>query len=453
LSVPETTDKWNNKALFFLLWPLVIEQVLNLTIGVADTVMVSGVGEFAVSGVSLVDAIAILFITAFQALATGGSVVVSQYIGRGNTKKASLASKQLIYLTFAVSLVFMTGAVIFRRSLLYLVYGAVDQEVMHAAQTYFWITALSYPGMAVYNASAALFRAMGKSRVTMLIALLVNVMNVGGNALLIYGLRIGVAGAGIATLVSRTAAAAVSVGLLMVPAAGFPSLKGLFRVRIVSPMMKSILRIGVPSGLENSMFQLGKILVSRVFAYFGTAAIAANAIANAVNSMSYMPGQAFGMAMVTVVGQSVGAGDYAAARRYAAKILKGSTAATLFVCVNILLWRHGIVGIFNLSEEARELALHFLTVYAIITPPLWSSSFCLPNALRAAGDARFCMIISVISMWTMRVSGAYLLAFPLGLGSVGVVYSMGADFVFRATAFISRWRHGRWQGLKVIEDG
>jgi putative MATE family efflux protein len=418
----------------------------------ADTVMVTAVGEFAVSGVSIVDAIAILLITAFGALATGGSVVVSQYIGRRDRNNASQAAKQLIYVTMLISTTIMVLTLILRRPLLELIYGRIEEDVMGAAETYFWITALSYPFLALYNSGAAIFRSMGNSRITMLVSLLVNVLNIGGNAILIYGFRMGVAGAALATLISRAAAAVVILLLLLrlTRRTESLSLEGLFKIKLRPGMIKSILNVGIPSGLESSMFQIGKILVSRIVTTFGTAAIAANAIAGVINSFTFMPGQAFGMALLTVVGQCVGGRDFAGAKRLTAKLMKASYIIIWITCGAIIIFVDPIMGVFNLSPEAFELAKGFTLVYCIVAPFGWPVSFALPNALRAAGDARYVMVVASISMFAMRVTLAHLFSYTLGFGVIGVWYSMGADFALRGICYTVRWARGRWQEKSVI---
>jgi putative MATE family efflux protein len=447
----ETAEKWNNKALFRLLWPLVIEQVLALTMGAADTVMVSSVGEHAVSGVNIVDNINNLLIIAFIALATGGAVVVSQYIGRRDSKNASLAARQLVYIVSAVSVVIMLFALALRRPIISLIYGKVESEVMEAAAVYFLITAFSYPMLAIYNACAALFRAAGNSRVPMRIALLVNIINIGGNAFFIFGLKIGVAGAALSTLISRSAAAAVLMGMLVFNRRLPITLAGLHKIALIRAMMRSILNVGIPSGLENSMFQIGRLLTQRIFTGFGTYAIAANAISGVVNSFSFMPGMAYGLALITIVGQCVGAGDYAGAKRYTAKVMKIAYVTVFIINLLIYSFLDPVIGLFNLSEEAHTLAKNFLRVHCISMVIGWVFSFALPNALRAAGDARYVMIVAAISMWTVRVSAAYFLTYVLKLGPLGVWVAMGLDFVSRGTFYLTRWRSGKWQRKKVIE--
>jgi putative MATE family efflux protein len=445
-------EQWNGRALFRLLWPLIIEQILAVTMGAADTMMVSTVGEFAVSGVNIIDNINNLLIIAFMALSTGGAVVTSQYIGRRDVKNSSLAAKQLVYIVLLASLAIMGVALAFRRSIVRLLYGNIEAPVMDAAAIYFLITALSYPFLALYNSGAALFRSMGNSRVTMLIALLVNILNIGGNIIFIYGLRIGVAGAALSTLLSRIIAACISLGLLTRNRCSPVSLAGILKVRLVRPMIRNILNVGIPSGLESSMFQIGRLLTQRIFTSFGTRAFAANAIASVINSFSFMPGMAYGMALLTIVGQCVGAGDYGAAKKQTARIMKIAYITVFIISASIYIFMEPLVSLFNLSPEAHDMAKTFLRVHCISMALGWPLSFALPNALRAAGDARYVMIVASASMWTVRVSAAYLLAYLLGVGPLGVWLAMGADFVVRGSCYLTRWRRGRWQTKRVIEE-
>jgi putative MATE family efflux protein len=445
-------NPWNNRALFSLLWPLIIEQILAVTMGAMDTIMVSSVGEHAVSAVNIIDNINNLLIIAFTALCTGGAVVVSQYIGRKDYVNSQLASRQLFYCVTAISLVMTIGAVLFRCPIISLIYGNIEQDVMDSASIYFLITALSYPFLAMFNANAALFRSSGNSRVTMFIALLVNILNIGGNAIFIYVLKIGVTGAAISTLVSRIVATIVTT-VMLTHAGGFISLTGLFKKpQFVRPMIKNILNVGIPSGLENSMFQVGRLLTQRIFTVFGTAAIAGNAVASVVNSFSFMPGMAYGLALITIVGQCVGAGDYAAAKKQTAKIMKLAYLTLFLISATIYIFVEPITSLFSLSGEAHRLAVEFLEVHCISMAIGWGFSFALPNALRAAGDARFVMIAATISMWTVRVSAAYLLTFTFNFGPLGVWLAMGADFMVRGTLYGIRWYRGKWQGQKVIGD-
>lgn len=442
---------WTNRALFRLLWPLAVEQILTVTMGIADTAMVSSVGEFAVSGVALVDQVAFLLITVFAALASGGSVVVSQYIGRGDDKNASLSACQLVYINLAVSIVLMMFCLALCRPVIRVIYGGIEPDVFMAAVTYFWLSALSYPFLALYNAAAAILRAVKKTRSTMVIALMVNLLNVGGNIILIFGFRAGVAGAAIATVVARAAAAAVALWMLRRPGLAV-SLRGLFSGGFSRNIVFSILGVGVPGGIENSMFQVGKIAVARIITTFGTAAIAANAVSGVVNSFSYMTGQAFSLAMLTVTGQCAGAQNYPEAKRLAKKILFWSHCAVWTTSALIMLFIRPITGIFSLSDESAAICRTMLIIYAVFAGLAWPPSFCLPSALRAAGDARYCMICSAITMFVVRVSSSFLFCYTLKLGAPGVYYAMGCDFVMRGLLFTIRWRSGRWMTKRVIRE-
>jgi len=443
---------WNNRALFSLLWPLIIEQILAVTMGAMDTIMVSSVGEHAVSAVNIIDNINNLLIIAFTAMCTGGAVVVSQYIGKRDFRDSSIASKQLVYVVTLISLIMTLASVIFRRPIVSLIYGKIEDDVMKAASIYFLITAISYPALAINNANSALLRAIGNSKVPMLIALLVNILNIGGNAFLIYGLKIGVAGAAISTLVCRTTAATITTVMLYRNKTSPISLSGLSKVRFIKSMIKNILNVGLPSGIESSMFQIGRLLTQRIFPVFGTSAIAANAVASVINSFSFMPGTAYGIALLTIVGQCVGAGDYTEAKKQTRKIMKLAYITLFSISALIFIFMEQLVSMFSLSVEAHDLAKGFLRIHCISMAVGWSISFAMPNALRAAGDARFVMIASSISMWVVRVCAAYLLTFTLGVGPLGVWLAMGADFLVRGSSFVLRWRNGKWQEKRVITN-
>jgi putative MATE family efflux protein len=323
---------------------------------------------------------------------------------------------------------------------------------MNAAAIYFIITAMSYPALGVYNANAALFRAVGNSQVTMRIALLVNILNVGGNAFFICGLHRGVMGAALSTLISRVIAAVITTVLLIKRPQGGLSLAGLLKIRYIRPMIRNILNVGIPSGLESSMFQVGRLLTQRIFTTFGTSAMAGNAIAGVINSFSFMPGMAYGMSLITIVGQCIGAGDYTAAKKNTAKIMKLSYITLFIISVLIYIFMENLVSLFNLSPEAHALAESFLRIHCISMAIGWPVSFALPNALRAAGDARYVMIVATVSMWTVRVSAAYLLSYTLGIGPLGVWLAMGGDFIVRGSLYLHRWVKGAWQEKRVIQE-
>lgn len=440
---------FSKKDLQRLILPLVIEQLLAMTVGLMDTVMVSAVGEAAVSGVSLVDMINQLMINIFAALATGGAVVAAQYIGHKENDRACESANQLMVAAGILSLGIGAVCLAANGGLLRLFFGSIEREVMENAMIYFGLSALSYPFLAVYNGGAALFRAMGNSQISLKISFFMNLINVSGNALFIFGLNLGAAGAALGSLLARAVAAAVIC--LMLRDKKLPVHFVSFRKnRIDMDMTKRILRIGIPNGLENGMFQLGRILVVSIISGFGTTQIAANAVANNLDGMSVIPGQALGLAMVTVIGQCVGAGDYSQAEAYAKKLMKISYLAFFVVDGLILLTLPVVLQMYRLPEDTLHLAWLLVTIHCGCAIFLWTPSFVLPNALRAAGDVKYTMYLSVLSMWLFRILFSFILGKWLGLGAVGVWIAMVMDWLFRDGAFLLRFYHRKWQQKRVI---
>lgn len=435
-----------------LIVPLIIEQLLLMTVGMADTVMVTTAGEAAVSGVSLVDNINTLIIQIFSALSTGGAVVVSQYLGRRDLDNAKAASKQLLYTMCAVSLLLMAVALIFRQHILALIFGRVEADVMDSALIYFLLTTAAYPFMGIYNAGAALFRAMGNSKVSMFCSLIINIINIAVNAIFIFVFHFGAAGAGIGTLVSRIAAAIIIMTLLNHPDHTV-RVEGLFQFQLNGEMIKRILFIGIPNGLENGMFQAGKLMVLNLITVFGTSAVAANAIANSVAGVVNVPGVALGLAMITVIGRCMGAGATDQAVYYTKRLVGACYLFMLVMSTSMFFMADFWVSLFHLSPEASNMAAQVLRICAVGNVLFWPMAFTLPNSLRAAGDAIFTMIVSLSTMFACRVALSYVLACPWGLnlGLAGVWLAMVADWVVRAGIFLIRYWRGSWKKIKVIE--
>ena len=426
-----------------LIIPLVIEQMLVIMVGTADTIMVSAAGEAAVSGVSLVDMISVLLINIFAALATGGAVVASQLLGARDRGKACKSASQLLFITAIISIVIMIFSILFRGQLLRLLFGGISDDVMENAMTYFWITALSFPFLALYNACAALFRSMGNSRVSMFTSVVMNIINVVGNAILIYGFRMGVVGVAVPTLISRVIGAIILLILIAKPHNEIHVTLKEFTPDL--QMIRRILFIGIPSGFENSLFQMGRLLVVSIIAQFGTVQIAANAVASNLDSLGCIPGQAINLAMITVVGRCVGALDYNQAKYYTKKLLKVAYAATIIMNSVVLLSMPLLLRIYNLSQETIQLATILAIIHNGCAILFWPASFTLPNALRAANDVKFTMTVSIASMWIFRIIFSYILGIILGWGAIGVRISMIMDWICRLSFFIARFRSGKWQ--------
>ncbi|HIV97762.1 MAG TPA: MATE family efflux transporter [Candidatus Agathobaculum stercoravium] len=426
-----------------LIWPLVLEQVLSITVGLADTIMVSSVGEAAVSGVSLVDMLNVLIINIFSALATGGAVVVAQLLGARDRKRACDASRQLYLVVIAISLGMAVLVMLLRTPLLRLLFGSIEDDVMDSALTYLTVSVFSYPVLAVYNAGAALFRAQGNSRISMLIAGLINIINLIGNSVLIFVLDWGVAGAALSSVFSRGVAAVVITVLLLHPGHTVTLRTGT-RFRPDFSLIRRILQIGVPNGLENSLFQLGRILVVSIIALFGTTQIAANAVANNLDAVAVIPGQAMSLAMITVIGQCIGAGDTAQARYMAKKLLKITYIINGACCLLTMAATPLVLRIYSLSPEALSLGMTLIFIHNGCAALIWPASFTLPNVLRAANDVRYPMICSVVSMMLLRLASGYVLAVMFGLGAIGIWIAMVGDWLCRTICFALRFHGTRW---------
>ena len=435
---------FTNHELLTLLWPLIIEQTLSVLVGMADTVMVSSVGEAAISGVSLVDMINQLIITLFGALATGGAVVTSQYLGAKRQEDAAKSAGQLVGLSALLGIGVAAFCLLTRVGMLRLFFGTISDDVMEACLVYFTITALSFPFLALYNAGAAIFRSTGNSAVSMKVSVIVNAINFCGNALCVYGLKMGVAGVAVPTLISRAVGAVIILAL-----AANPEYILHITPRTVTHLergtAKSILYIGIPSAFENSLFQLGRVLVVSMISLFGTVHISANAVANNLDAIGCIAGNAMGLAMITVIGRCVGAQDFEQVKYYTKKLLLWDYIAQGALNLTVMLLLNQILNLYTLTPETRTLAWTLVMIHDGCSLFLWPAAFALPNALRAANDVRFTMVASVVSMIVFRMGLSWILCVNMGMGAVGVWYAMIVDWVCRIICFVTRFATGAWK--------
>jgi len=439
-NLEEKNRLFTDEGLRKLIFPLVIEQFLAVAMGMADTLMVANCGEAAVSGISLVDTLAILMIGLFGAMASGGAVVAAQYMGKRDRAMVGKASNQLFLALGGVGIAFMLISLLGNHGLLHLLYGDTEPAVMEAARTYFYFVAVSLPFIGIYNGGAALFRAVGNSKVSMKISMIANLLNVAGNALLIYVFHLGVAGAASATLFSRVVAA-VMIMILVVKSEELALSKNW---RLDFDMLRKILYIGVPNGLENSIFQLGKLLLSSLLASFGTVAITANAVTNSIGSFQQIPASAIGIAMITVIGQSIGARDEEQAKYYLKKLIKQVYIYMIVLGIGVIVIARPACNLYNISEETANLTVQLLVYNSICCMIAHPLSFALSNALRAAGDVKFTMVVAIASMWICRIVLAYILADYMNMGIMGIWVAMTIDWVVRAFFFTNRVRNGKW---------
>ena len=438
---------FTNAQLKKLILPLMVEQTLAVLVGMVDTVMVSSLGEAAVSGVSLMDMLSVVIINLFSAMATGGAVVCSQLLGAKKQHDACKASNQLMIVVLTISIALMSFVLALKRPLINLFFGDIEPDVMSNAITYLSITALSYPFIAVYNGGAALFRSMNRSRVTMYASIIANLINCAGNALGIYVFKLGVAGAAIPTLISRAVAAFILISLLTRPGQPIHLLHGQYKPDF--PVIRRILYIGIPSGIENSLFQLGKVIIMSVVSAFGTVQIAANAVANTFAGFGILPAQAVNLAVITVIGHCVGAGDMEQVRFYTKKLHKWIYACLYMLNVPLLLGIRFIIRIYDLSPETLDLACKLIIIHNGTALLFWPLAFSLPNVLRACNDVRYTMTVSVCSMAFCRVLFSFVLGRWLGMGVVGVWWAMIMDWVVRLSFFMYRYMKGSWQKTAV----
>ena len=429
-----------------LIIPLIVDQFLQVAVGLSDSIMVARVGEAAVSGVSLVDTVMLLIINIFTALATGGAVIAAQYLGRKDPKTGCEATAQLFNFTFLFSIFIMILGYLGQNVILYHVFGKIEPEVMKDSRTYLLIVRSSIAMIAMYNAGAAIFRAMGNSNIAMKTSLLMNSINVFGNALLIFGFHRGVEGVAIPTVVSRGVACVVILILLNNQEHELHILHP-YPFKIKWNVLKKILYIGIPNGLENSMFQLGKIAVLSLVSGLGTASLAANAVGNNIANFAILPGMSFGFALLTVCAQCVGAGDFEQVKYYTKHMLRVEYLCLIASNLIVILALPFILSVYNLSDEAARYANDIILYHAACVVTIWPLSFTLPNTLRAAADVKITMVLSIISMWVFRFGFSYLLTMVFHMGIFGVWVAMTIDWLVRGIFFVCRYRSGRWQKI------
>ncbi len=440
---------FSNKALGKLIIPIFLDQILIIAVGIIATMMLSYAGEAAVSGVSLVDMINMLIIYLLAALTTGGAVVVSQYIGSKDKEKSCNAASQLITISSIISFGIVLFVALFHKPMLQILFGNVEADVMSAAITYFVISGLSYPFLSIYDCGAALFRSMGNSRTPMIVSIIMNVGNVVGNAIGIFVLHAGVAGVATASIIARAVAAVIMLYLcfnrnneVFIRFSEIFSWNG--------EMIRRILNIAIPNGIENGIFQLGRVLLISIISMFGTSQIAANGITNSLVMIAITFATAINLAIVTVTGQCVGAGDYSQATYYTKKLIKFAYIGTIFSSLAQILFLKWILNLYNLNAEVRQLTYILVVIHNCFAIFLWPTSFTLPNALRAAGDVRFTMVISVSSLFIFRITFAYILGVIFQMGVIGIWIAMGIDWTFRAIVYTIRFKSGKWKNFQVI---
>lgn len=440
---------FTNYDLVSLFLPLTIEQGLEYTVGMAASIMVAQVGEAAVSGVSLVDFVMALIISIFAALATGGSVIAGQYLGRRESGEARKAANQLVKASFVLSLIIMALLYLCKPLILHNIFGSITKEVEHAANQYLMIVALSVPFLALYNSGAAIFRTMGNSKLPMKIMLMMNVLNVAGNALLVADFHMGVLGVAIPTLVSRAGAAVII--LFLAHKKDFElRIENFTAIRFDFPMLKRILNIGAPFGFENGMFYLGRLVVLSVVSLFGTASIAANSVSGTIVMFEVLPGMAMNLGLSVIISRCVGAGDFEQAKYYKKKvrrIMHFSFAASSAIVLALMPL---ILKAYHLSSEANSMIWMIVIAHAVMMILIWPSGYMLPIVFRGAGDAKFPMVVSIASMILFRIALSYVFALGFHMGMLGTWLAMFVDWSVKTIIYEWHYKSDNWTKFKAI---
>ena len=442
---------FSNRLICSLLIPVVLEQLLNSIMGTADTMMVSNVGSAAISAVSLVDSINVLVIQAFSALAAGGAIVCAQYIGQKNKEKANESARQVLFIITAISVAVSLICLVFQKPLLRLIFGSVEPAVMSASETYFFYTALSFPFIAAYDSAASIFRAQDNTKGPMIISMISNVMNIAGNAVMIWVFHMGVAGAALSTLISRIFCAVVVIIQLRKEREGQEIVvRDYFKIRPDWSMIRRILGLGIPSGIENSMFQLGKLAIQSTVSTLGTAAIAAQAMTNILENLNGIAAIGVGVGLMTIVGQCLGAGRQDEAVYYIKKLCVIAEVIIIISCLGVFALTKPITILGGMEKESADMCFHMVMWITIVKPLVWIMAFIPGYGLRAAGDVKFSMIVSCCTMWACRFCLCVFLIRVMGFGPMGVWIGMFADWTLRGIIFTWRFHSRKWLQHKVI---
>ena len=442
---------FSNRMICSLLIPVVLEQLLNSIMGTADTMMVSNVGSAAISAVSLVDSINVLVIQAFSALAAGGAIICAQYIGQRNKEKANESARQVLFIITAISVAVSLICLVFQKPLLRLIFGSVEPAVMRASEIYFFYTALSFPFIAAYDSAASIFRAQDNTKGPMIISMISNVMNIAGNAVMIWGFHMGVAGAALSTLISRIFCAVVVIIQLRKKKEGQEIVvRDYFEIRPDWSMIRRILGLGIPSGIENSMFQLGKLAIQSTVSTLGTTAIAAQAMTNILENLNGIAAIGVGVGLMTIVGQCLGAGRKDEAVYYIKKLCVIAEVIIIISCLGVFALTKPITILGGMGKESADMCFHMVMWITIVKPLVWIMAFIPGYGLRAAGDVKFSMIVSCCTMWACRFCLCVFLIRVMGFGPMGVWIGMFADWTLRGIIFTWRFHSRKWLQHKVI---
>ena len=441
--------RFTNRQLLIFLIPVIFEQLVVAGLGIADTFMVSSLGETAIAGVALVNRIDNFAKQFFIALATGGSVVLAQYIGAKNHQSAQIALKENIKVVVSLGFILMLIMVFFKDSILTLLFGKADKDVLEISRSFFTVTALSYPFVSLYYAATAVFRAMGESKTPFAASIAMALVNIALKYIFIFKMNMGVSGAALSTLFAMALVGLVLVFLLRSPKNEVP-LCGLMNLRFNRVITAKILAVSVPNGIEQGMFQLGALAIAGLVSALGTASIAADSIARTVSPFIHCIGTSFNTVMIMVIGQCMGAGHTDESIFYTKHILKLDYLITIAVAIIFMIFLNPLISIFNVSKQVHTLSFYIMVLYITCTCFIYPTSFALASMLRGAGDTKFVMVVSTASMFLFRIGAAYIFVYIFKAGIIGTWLAMVSDWVIRSIIFIIRFKSLKWAKNKVI---
>ena len=454
---------FSRRDLLKIIVPIFLQQILGMTLGMFDTMMVSSAGDAAVSGISLVVTLDNVLMVFFTALVTGGTVIIAQRLGTAKTKDISEAAKQLLYAATAMAVLVMTMALIFRVPLLNALFGDAEADVLMHANDYFFFICLSFPFVAISEATAACFRSAGNSVIPLIISLSVNSINIWGNAIFIFLFDMGAKGAALSTLIARIVGTVVL--LLLALQKKYPvHIENLFHYKPKVKVIKEILHIGVPSGIETMLFQFGRLLTQSLIATFATSVIAANSVALNLANFQYAVNSSFIVVMTPVIGRCIGAKRIDQAKHYSLRLVMADYAMLWLVIGATLIFINPLMKAYGISPDAVDLTVELVLYHSLVAAVIYPLGFLLPSTFRAASDVRFTLFVSMISMWVLRVALAYVLALDtvtvfktisfqgFGMGIKGVWLAMFLDWILRSTLYCIRYLRGKWLKVKLLEN-
>ncbi len=445
-------DVYTARGIFRLTWPLLLEQLFLVLIGVVNTVMSSNIGAAAVSAVSYIDAFNQLIIAGLTAVATGATVIIAQYTGAGDREKAGEAASQSVLLVLLVSAAVAALLLLFGRPITGLLLSGTEPRVLRDAYIYLICSAVSMPFFGVYSCTSGILRGYGRTGGAMQICVMMNVVNIAVGGLLIYGLHFDVLGVGIALICARAAGAGISLWIML---RGRREL-GLESVpkRLDFTMQRTLLKVGLPVAVENVLFYAGRFLTQSFVVGMGTVQMSAYAVTNSIISLVAVPGMALSFAAVTVVGKCVGAGCAGECRKHLWRLalICSGVWALLFTGLVPLPGLWGIIGLYAPTPEAAEIIWQSLAVYLGSAVVFWAPTSIFSYGFKGAGDVRFTTVVTILAMFAVRVWLGYYLGVVLSMGTLGCTLAMCFDWVLRGGIFTARFFQGGWQKKGLVRE-